>query len=201
MSDKGARLEVGDDSYTYDIVPATVGSDGIEVRGSASRFRTCHVRSGFRQHRRHAHPSPTSTGPPANSDTGATRIEDLADQLQLPRGRLSPHVRDLPTPQGAGRLDETISRHTLLNEEMKRSSMPSLVAPIRWRSCRRPPTPCPRSTSVYDPPDPAMEIAESATRADRQAADRRGLGLQEVDRPALRVPVATTSTTSRTSCT
>ena len=188
MSDKGARLEVGDGSYDYDIVPATVGSDGIDI--SALRAETGKVLfdPGFANTAGTRSKLTYVDGAAGLLRHRGYRIEDLAEHCSFLEVSYLLLFGDLPTRDELDDWTDTVRNHTMLSEEMKRffDAFPRSAHPMAILSSAT------NAISTfyeryYNPSDPDA-IRRERQSADCQDADHRSMGLQEVGWPALRVP-------------
>jgi citrate synthase len=163
MTDK-AKLEIGDEAFEFDILPASLGSHGIDITRLRSDANHVTFDPGF------ANTAGTrSTITYINGADGTLRhrgypIEDLALNCTFLEVAYLLLFGDLPTRLELEDWTESVKRHTLLSEEMKRffDAFPRSAHPMAILSSAT------NAISTFyeeyhNPGDPEA-VAESATR-------------------------------------
>ena len=188
MSDTVAKLTIGDKTYEFPVLSGSVGPDVIDIRSLYAKTGLFTYDPGFT-----STAACDSTITYIDGDKGELMyrgypIEQLADEIQLPRSLLSAALRrTAEQPRRCEDFDQRVTRHTMVHEQMhlfyprlppRRASDGGGV-----RRGRRHGGVLPRldrhhrSRAARDRLDPH----------DRQDADDRRHGLQILGRPALRV--------------
>ena len=202
MSDDSATLNLEGEDYALTIVPATIGNTGVDISRLRADRGYVTYDPGF------ANTAGTKSAITyVNGAEGVLRhrgyrIEDLARTVHLPRGlRTCCSSATCPTET---ELDKWHDIRQAPHAVERRDE-----AVLRRLSPQRPPDGDPvvghqRDLDVLRvvlQPERSRRGRRERNATHRQDADHRGLGLQEVRRPAVHATRATTSTTSRTSST